>query len=257
MAAVSPRTPMHWIVPLGLSCLVHGGVVSQVATLRWSTAGQEAVIVPLELIVADVDPPKAMPLKVSAPAPRPAHRSPESSTSAKVAEAPAHPPIVETTERPPPSVAIESTVASPTTTATSMTARDPEPAASASGIPVVSNPRGAFPSHRLQERGEPGAKHPVVTQQARPRGGYQIRPIYPAAARLAGAQGTTILRVRVQLDGHLDEVAVHQSAGHLALDEAATAAVARWRFEPARNGAEPVAVWVLIPVEFRLKSDLP
>ncbi len=41
----------------------------------------------------------------------------------------------------------------------------------------------------------------------------------------------------------------------MALDDAAAAAVSRWRFEPARNGSDPVAVWALIPVEFRIQSE--
>jgi hypothetical protein len=28
--------------------------------------------------------------------------------------------------------------------------------------------------------------------------------------------------------------------------------VRRWRFDPARKGAEAVSVWVLLPVEFHL-----
>jgi protein TonB len=93
-----------------------------------------------------------------------------------------------------------------------------------------------------------------VTQAARPHGGYQVRPTYPVAARRAGAEGTTMLRVHIRADGAVDEVQVSRSAGHVALDDAAAAAVARWRFEPARNGSDPVAVWVLIPVEFRIQG---
>jgi periplasmic protein TonB len=49
------------------------------------------------------------------------------------------------------------------------------------------------------------------------------------------------------------DVVVQESAGHPDLDDAAAAAVRRWRFEPARRGAEAVAMWVLLPVEFHLK----
>jgi protein TonB len=87
------------------------------------------------------------------------------------------------------------------------------------------------------------------------RGGYQIRPPYPPAARLARAEGTTMLRVRISMDGRIDEVEIQSSAGHPALDRAAADAVRKWRFEPARNGSAAVAVWVVIPVEFRLKND--
>jgi protein TonB len=92
-----------------------------------------------------------------------------------------------------------------------------------------------------------------VTQLARPQGGYQVRPTYPASARRLGVQGTSLLRVHVLADGRIGEVVVQQSAGHPALDQAAADAVKRWRFDPARRGQEPVATWVLLPVEFRLR----
>ena len=53
-------------------------------------------------------------------------------------------------------------------------------------------------------------------------------------------------------DGRIGDVAVEHSAGHPDLDQAAMEAVRRWRFEPARRGADAVAMWVLLPVEFRL-----
>jgi periplasmic protein TonB len=86
-----------------------------------------------------------------------------------------------------------------------------------------------------------------------PRGGYQVRPAYPSSARRLGIQGLTTLRVFVAADGRVGEVVVQESAGHPDLDEAAADAVKQWRFEPARRGAEPVGVWVLLPVQFRLR----
>jgi protein TonB len=92
-----------------------------------------------------------------------------------------------------------------------------------------------------------------ITRTAVPRGGYQVRPSYPRTARRLGVQGTTLLSVFVTVDGRVGEVVVRQSAGHPDLDEAAADAVRRWRFEPARRGAEAIAMWVLLPVEFRLR----
>jgi periplasmic protein TonB len=92
-----------------------------------------------------------------------------------------------------------------------------------------------------------------ITQMAIPRGGYQVRPAYPGSARRLGIQGMTTLRVFVAADGRVGEVVVQESAGHPDLDAAAADAVKRWRFEPARRGAEPVGVWVLLPVQFRLR----
>jgi len=92
-----------------------------------------------------------------------------------------------------------------------------------------------------------------ISQYARPRGGYQLRPSYPSAARRQGIQGTTVLAVHVLIDGRVGEVIVQESAGHSDLDQAAAGAVRQWRFEPARRGDEPVAMWVLLPIEFRLR----
>ena len=92
-----------------------------------------------------------------------------------------------------------------------------------------------------------------VTRVARPSGGYQVRPSYPASAARLGVQGTTILLVHVREDGRVGEIDVEQSAGHPDLDTAATNAVRRWRFEPARRGEQAVAMWVRLPVEFKLK----
>lgn len=86
-----------------------------------------------------------------------------------------------------------------------------------------------------------------------PGGGYQVPPRYPEAARRVGIEGTTVLKVRIREDGGVGDVIVAQSAGAVALDQAAVDAVQRWRFEPARRGGHPVAVWVSLPVRFRLE----
>jgi TonB family protein len=88
---------------------------------------------------------------------------------------------------------------------------------------------------------------------ARPLGGYQVKPLYPESARKAGAQGITLLKLRVLENGKVGEVQIEQSAGHSDLDMAAADAVRRWLFEPARMGKQPVAVWVLLPVKFELQ----
>jgi protein TonB len=88
---------------------------------------------------------------------------------------------------------------------------------------------------------------------ARPLGGYQVKPRYPESARRAGAQGVTLLRVRVLENGKVGEVNVERSAGFRDLDFAAAEAVKKWLFEPARRDKEPVSVWVMLPVKFELQ----
>lgn len=76
-----------------------------------------------------------------------------------------------------------------------------------------------------------------ITQRSIPRGGYQNKPS----------------DVLVADDGRVADVRVRQSAGHPELDQAAVDAVRRWRFEPARRGSDAIAMWVQLPVEFRLR----
>jgi protein TonB len=62
-----------------------------------------------------------------------------------------------------------------------------------------------------------------------------------------------LLRVYVAPNGHVTDVVVTKSAGHADMDQAAVAAVRQWRFEPGRRGEEPIGMWVVLPVEFRIK----
>ncbi len=93
-----------------------------------------------------------------------------------------------------------------------------------------------------------------LTSFARPAGGYQVRPRYPESARRQGIEGEALLRFQVLATGRVASVSVVRSAGHPDLDRAAVEAVQAWRFEPARRGKEPVAVWVTLPVRFRLQG---
>ncbi len=78
-------------------------------------------------------------------------------------------------------------------------------------------------------------------------------PVYPAASRRLGETGEVLLLVEVMPDGGPGEIRVRQGSGHARLDDAALAAVRRWRFVPARQGDEPVTAWVLVPIRFSLK----
>ena len=131
------------------------------------------------------------------------------------------------------------------------------PAGKTIGLPT-GNPTGSStPGPSTSAASIPGPKDTsptgAITRYARPQGGYQVRPSYPSSARRLGIQGTTMLKVHVLNDGRVGDVLVEQSAGHPDLDQAATAAVRQWRFDPARRGDDPVAMWVLLPVEFRLR----
>jgi protein TonB len=100
---------------------------------------------------------------------------------------------------------------------------------------------------------QPGVGSGDGSGLARPLGGYQVKPRYPESARRQGVAGTTLLKIYVSDRGMVENVLVERSAGHPDLDLAAMEAVKQWRFEPAKQGNRPVAVWVMLPVRFALK----
>jgi TonB family protein len=83
--------------------------------------------------------------------------------------------------------------------------------------------------------------------------GTLFLPRYPESPRRQGITGTTLLLFEVLANGRVGEVQIERSAGHSDLDEAAAEAIKKWRFEPARRGNQPVAVWLRMPVRFVLK----
>jgi len=79
-------------------------------------------------------------------------------------------------------------------------------------------------------------------------------PPYPALARRLRLQGTVVLRVLVDVRGRAEDLRVGESSGASILDEAALDAVRAWRFVPARRGSMAIALWVDVPVRFRLQQ---
>jgi protein TonB len=79
-------------------------------------------------------------------------------------------------------------------------------------------------------------------------------PVYPVLSRRMREEGRVVLRVLVDTRGAADEVQVNNSSGHARLDDSARETVRRWKFIPAKRGAEAVPAWVLVPVSFRLEG---
>lgn len=79
-------------------------------------------------------------------------------------------------------------------------------------------------------------------------------PAYPLASRRQGESGKVLLLVLVTPQGAPERVEIQHSSGFPRLDEAALAAVRKWRFVPARRGEQLVAASVVVPLTFRLDS---
>lgn len=79
-------------------------------------------------------------------------------------------------------------------------------------------------------------------------------PRYPGAAARAGAQGTVLLKVLVDIDGTPLEVTLERSSGHRSLDRAALEQVLKhWRFQPAVRNGQTVQAYGLVPIDFSMQ----
>ncbi len=76
-------------------------------------------------------------------------------------------------------------------------------------------------------------------------------PEYSEEARKAKYQGTVVLWLIVDQNGHPQQVRVARSLG-MGLDQKAIEAVKQWKFEPAMKDGKPVAVQINVEVNFRL-----
>ncbi len=238
-----------------MSCLLHVGLATGLAVVQhWVSAAIRPPIVPVQLVTLHVqeEPPR------EAPPPPPAPRAPVRPPRLLEAPQPRATAPAARAEVPPPSTAPVAQAAPPPAPepVSSGTPVAPAESSAASADPattIVSALSGAPAPTGAAVGPPPAATSESVTRQARPQGGYQVRPSYPATPRRLGIQGTTLLRVHVLADGRIGDVLVEKSAGHPELDDAAADAVRRWRFDPARRGSDAVAMWVLLPVEFKLR----
>lgn len=80
-------------------------------------------------------------------------------------------------------------------------------------------------------------------------------PSYPVVSRRKREQGTVVLRVVVSDEGRVSSVSVSRSSGFKELDDAALAAVRKWRWSPTIREGKPVAITGLVQIPFVLKNS--
>ena len=91
--------------------------------------------------------------------------------------------------------------------------------------------------------------------QSAPLAVFAPEPDYSTTARAAKVQGTCLLSVLVDQDGHTHDIQVARSL-EPTLDEKAVEAVKNWIFKPAMKDGLPVAVRVTVEVNFRIDPRL-
>ncbi len=82
-------------------------------------------------------------------------------------------------------------------------------------------------------------------------------PRYPKEAIENKQEGTVVLKILVQPDGHPSKTEVAQSSGYGSLDQAAIDAAMNWRFHPRMVNGKPAKGWAKVPVTFSLDENAP
>ena len=167
-----------------------------------------------------------------------------------------NPPVPSTRHRAEP--AMRRTLARPAKPGTTISPAEP------TGTPASPDPAntpGNATTHDSQatiETGEAAGRGPparAANASATPSAGNPA-PVYPMTARRAGREGRTILRVWVSTTGECSEVQIVETSGTPSLDEAALAAVRRWRFSPATQAGRAVETTITVPIAFKLTDTL-
>jgi TonB family protein len=82
----------------------------------------------------------------------------------------------------------------------------------------------------------------------------QVAPEYPRAAQRRRVEGDARVRLLIGIDGAIKDIRVLEvPQKDLGFEEAVTAAVRRWRFDPATEDGRPISAWVTIRIPFRAR----
>ena len=102
------------------------------------------------------------------------------------------------------------------------------------------------------------AAAPKTTPPAPPRAADYLtnpKPPYPALSKRLGEEGMVRLKVLVNPDGSVAQLELAKSSGFARLDQSALDTVlSSWKFHPGTQDGKPIAAWVVVPIEFTLRS---
>jgi protein TonB len=79
----------------------------------------------------------------------------------------------------------------------------------------------------------------------------RVEPTYPDIAKRAGLEGKVWAKVWIDKEGKVRQVVILKSQSEI-FNQAVIDALKQWVFTPALMSTGPVAVWMSIPIEFKL-----
>lgn len=87
------------------------------------------------------------------------------------------------------------------------------------------------------------------------KGGYQVTPVYPLAARRERREGEVLLKIQILESGRIGALTIFRSSQSPDLDAAAIDAVRQWHFEPAIRNGTAIRQVALLPIRFNLAPN--
>lgn len=206
--------------------LAHAGLLAALLTVARTP---EPLIPPRPITVSLIEP------EVTAPAPQPEPRPQPPQPRAK----PLPPPPVLIAKRPLPAPQPVVAASEP----------DPEP------VPAPVPEAGPPPAPVVAEAPKPAPPPPAPIPPRPAEYLNNPKPAYPALSRRLGEEGVVRLNILVNPDGRVARLEIMKSSGYVRLDESARKTVQEnWKFVPARQAGKPVAAWVIVPIQFTLRS---
>jgi protein TonB len=227
LAKMQPDAPRLSPGLMTVVVLVHAGLLGGLLNAQPRLA--EPVVPPRPLMMSLIAPEIEAPQPQPQPEPKP--RPPEAVSK------PLPPPPVLTAQRPLPT---------------------PEPQPVAETPQPLSEPVAEALPPSAPARVEAPKTAPSAAPPTPPRPADYLanpKPSYPSLSRRLGEEGTVRLNILVNPDGSVARLELAKSSGYPRLDRSAIDTVqSSWKFEPARQGGMPVAAWVIVPIQFTLRS---
>lgn len=93
----------------------------------------------------------------------------------------------------------------------------------------------------------------IVGSSEGPKFARRVAPDYPFAAKKGGQEGSVVLRLSIDEEGILKDVAVVEATDPVFID-AAIASVKKSFFTAATSNNRPVASQAILPIHFKLKN---
>jgi len=252
------KQPARYAVCLAAAIALHAGVLFAAQHVLKSAARVSVVRDETLLVDLVATPPPPEPVVVQEPAPQPVAILPDPAPAPPQEIRPPPPPEPpESVNKPKPAAAVPRPLPPPRPRPP---VGEPRPAVPETAVARTATPAVAAsasrPARPVEVSRRPSSVPRVVERfSARSNAAYfeNPPPRYPEAARRAGIEGLTLLRVHVDAAGFTTAVEVKHSSGSDLLDRAALEAVRNWRFQAARIGGITVADMVEVPVRFSLR----